>query len=74
MKFLGSALSVLMTCLIVGQTDAQETYNVFFLMADIENMTEGDVVQLAYFESREDIGFIDLWDNNRIDNPDEWDG
>ena len=72
MKFLGSALSVLMACLIVGQTDAQEPYSVFFLMRDIENMSEGDVVQLAYFENREDIEFIDLWDNNRIRDPDAW--
>jgi hypothetical protein len=63
-----------MACLIVGQTDAQETYNVFFLMADIENPTEGDDAQLEYFENRGDIGFIDLWDNNRINDPDAWEG
>lgn len=72
MKFLGSALSVLMACIIVGQTDAQDSFNVFFLMRDIENMSEGDEVQLAYFESRDDIGFIDLWDNNRIQDDTAW--
>ena len=72
MKFLGSTLSVLMSCLIVGQTDAQ--YNVFFLMRDIENMSLGDEVQLAYFENREDIEFIDLWDNNRIQDDSTWEG
>lgn len=74
MKFLGSALCVLMVCLMVGQTDAQDTYNVFFLMADIENMTEGDVAQLEYFENRGDIDFIDLWDQNRIDDDSTWQG
>lgn len=73
-KLLGSALSVLMACLIVGHTDAQETFNVFFLMRDIESMSEGDEAQLEYFENREDIDFIDLWDNNRIQDDSTWQG
>jgi hypothetical protein len=72
MKFSGSALSFLMACLFVGQTDGQDSFNVFFLMRDIENMSPGDEIQLAYFESREDIGFVDLWDNNRIRDDTAW--
>ena len=72
MKFLGSALSVLMTCLIVGQASAQ--YNVFFLLKEMDNMTEGDVAQLEYFENRGDIEFIDLWDNIRITDDTTWEG
>ena len=44
----------------------------FFLMKHIDNMTEGDKAQLAYFENRGDIEFIDLWDNDRIRDPDAW--
>lgn len=65
-------LSLLMVSVAVSFCNAQDEYNIFFLMRDMENMSAGDEVQLAYFENRADIGFIDIWDNARVRDPEAW--
>lgn len=72
MKLLGPLLSVFMVCLMVGQTAAQDSFSVFFMLRDVNNLSEGDEAQIAYFENRPDVDFIDLWDNARVRDDTAW--